>query len=183
MRSLSRLAGPQHTLRAGIKRLAADMKGLEVKIDFLGNHMNLLPELAKLQFDEWKHFSPGKTLDDRVVKLQHMAQSDDIPFMVVAVDDGRLIGSAALALEDMRTRKDLSPWLASVFVKPQFRNNGIATTLVRHIETAAMRRGIEKLFLYTEHARGLYLKLGWSDIEQCEYQGVDVAVMCKRFAA
>ncbi|UCH49963.1 MAG: GNAT family N-acetyltransferase [Betaproteobacteria bacterium] len=153
-----------------------------MKIDFLGNHLNLLPELAKLQFDEWKHFSPGKTLEDRVLKLQDIAQSNDVPFMVVAVDDDRLIGSAALALEDMRTRKDLSPWLASVFVKPEFRSNGIATILVRHIEDQATRLGIKKLFLYTERARGLYLKLGWSDIEHCEYMGVDVAVMFKQFA-
>lgn len=154
-----------------------------MKIDFLGSHLNLLPELAKLQFDEWKHFSPGKTLEDRVLKLQNMAQSNDVPFMVVAVDNGHLIGSAALALEDMQTRKDLSPWLASVFVKREFRKNGAAKVLVRHIEDAAMGLGIKKLFLYTEHARGLYLKLGWSDIEQCEYQGVNVAIMFKQFAA
>ena len=154
-----------------------------MKIDFLGNHLNLLPELAKLQFDEWKHFSPGTTLEDRILKLQNMAQSNDVPFMVVAYDNDQLIGSAALVLEDMRTRKDLSPWLASVFVKPEFRKSGIATVLVSHIEDEATRLGIEKLFLYTEHARGLYLKLGWSDIEQCEYQGVNVAIMFKQFSA
>ena len=154
-----------------------------MKIDFLGNHPNLLSELAKLQFDEWRHFSPGTTLEDRVLKLQNMTQTNEVPFMVVAVDDDQLIGSAALVLEDMRTRKDLSPWLASVFVKPEFRRNGIATVLVSHIEDEATRRGIEKLFLYTERARGLYLKLGWNDIEQCEYQGVNVAIMFKQFSA
>ena len=150
-----------------------------MKIDYLGNHPKHLPELAKLHYDEWRHFSPEKTLDDRVIKLRAMAQSDDVPFMVVAVDNGRLIGSASLVLEDMQTRKDLSPWLASVFVKPEYRNSGIATSLVRHIENVAAGLGIEKLFLYTEHARDLYVKLGWSDIEQCEYQGVNVAIMFK----
>ena len=154
-----------------------------MKIDFLGNHLNHLPELAKLQFDEWKHFSPGTTLEDRILKLQNMAQSNDVLFMVVAIENGQLIGSAALVLEDMRTRKDLSPWLASVFVKPEFRKSGIATVLVDHIENEAVRLGIEKLFLYTEHARGLYLKLGWNDIKQCEYQRVNVAIMFKQFAA
>ncbi|UCD69945.1 MAG: GNAT family N-acetyltransferase [Betaproteobacteria bacterium] len=154
-----------------------------MKIDFLGNHLNVLPELAKLQFDEWRHFSPGATLEDRVIKLQNMAQSNDVPFMVVAADNDRLIGSAALTLEDMRTRKYLLPWLASVFVKPEFRRSGMASLLVRHIEDKAMGLGSEKLFLYTEHARGLYLKLGWRDIEQCEYQGVNVAIMSKQFSA
>ena len=165
------------TLESHLKLMSCNMK-----VDFLGNHLDLLPELAKLQFDEWKHFSPGKTLEDRVLRLRNVAQSNDVPFMVVAVDNGQLVGSAALALEDMQTRKDLSPWLASVFVKPGHRKNGIATALVRHIEEQAAKRGIEKLYLYTEHARGLYLKLGWSDIEQCEYQGVNVAIMFKQFA-
>jgi len=154
-----------------------------MKIDFLGNHLDLLPELAKLHFDEWRHMSPDKTLEDRVLKLREAARSSDVPFFVVGIDDEQLIGSAALVNEDMRTRKDLSPWLASVFVKPEHRNNGIATSLVRHIEDKAKERGIKKLYLYTEHARTLYSKLGWYDLEECEYQGVNVAIMYKEFAS
>ena len=154
-----------------------------MKIDYLGNHLDILPELAKLQYDEWKHFAPEKTLEDRVIKLRDMAGSSDVPFMIVAIDNNQLIGSAALVHEDMSTRKDLSPWLASVFVKPEYRQSGIATRLVSHIEGEAAKRGIAKLILYTEHARDLYLKLGWSDIEQCEYQGVNVAIMFKEFTA
>ena len=154
-----------------------------MKIDYLGNHLDILPELAKLQYDEWKHFTPEKTLEDRVIKLRDMAGSSDVPFMIVAIDNNQLIGSAALVHEDMSTRKDLSPWLASVFVKPEYRQSGIATRLVSHIEGEAEKRGIAKLILYTEHARDLYLKLGWSDIEQCEYQGVNVAIMFKEFTA
>ena len=153
-----------------------------MKIDFLGNHQNLLPELAKLHFSEWKHLSPDKTLDDRILKLRQMAQSSDVPFVVVAIDNNQLIGSAALVNEDMKTRKDLSPWLASVFVKPGFRKNGIGTELVRHIEDEAKRLGIKKLFLFTEHARNLYSKLGWYDLEECEYEGVNVAIMSKQIA-
>ncbi len=153
-----------------------------MKIDFLGNHQNLLPELAKLHFSEWKHLSSNKTLDDRILKLREMAQASDVPFVVVAIDNNQLIGSAALVNEDMKTRKDLSPWLASVFVKPEFRKNGIGTKLVRHIEDEATRLGIKKLFLFTEHARNLYSKLGWYDLEECEYEGVNVAIMSKQIA-
>ena len=154
-----------------------------MKIDFLGNYQNLLPELAKLHFNEWRHLSPDKTLDDRVFKLREMARSDDVPFVVVAIDNDQLVGTAALVNEDMKTRKDLSPWLASVFVKPGFRKNRIGTELVRHIENEATRLGIEKLFLFTEHARTLYSKLGWYDLEECEYQEVNVAIMYKQIAS
>ena len=154
-----------------------------MKIAFLGEHLDVLPELARLQFDEWRHFSPDKTLEDRVCKLQELAASRELPFMVVAIEGNRLVGSAALVYEDLTTRKELSPWLASVFVKPEFRRKGVATTLVRHIEKSAEERGIRKLYLFTEHARGLYARLGWHDMEECEYQGVNVVIMSKRLDA
>lgn len=154
-----------------------------MKIDFLGNQTNLLPELAQLHHDEWKHLNPSLTLDGRIEKLEKMSRSGDVPFVVVATDNNQLVGSAALVLEDMRTRKDLSPWLASVFVKPEFRKRGIGTCLVRYIEDQARQRGIAKLFLYTEHARDLYAKLAWRDLEACDYQGVEVVIMSKEFPA
>ena len=153
-----------------------------MKIDMLGNHPERIAELALLHFNEWKHLSPDVTLDDRIRKLQQMAQSREIPFIVVAMENDQLAGSAALVGEDMRTRKDLSPWLASVFVKPELRQNGLGTRLVRHIEDEAGRLGVEKLFLFTEHARDLYLKLGWRDLEKCEYQGFDVTVMFRELS-
>ena len=106
-----------------------------------------------------------------------MAQSADIPFVVVATESGELAGSAALVESDMSIRPNLSPWLASVYVKPEFRRRGLGTRLVRRIEDEAGRRGIRKLYLFTEHARDLYAKLGWRDLETCEYQGVGVTVM------
>ena len=137
-------------------------------------------ELAKLHFDEWRHFRPCKTLEDRIKIMRAMAESDEMPCMVVAFDANRLIGSAALVHDDMRTRKDLSPWLAGVYVKSEFRHKGIATTLVAHIEKLAEQRGIRKLYLYTEHARDLYASLGWVDLQAVEYQGVNVVIMSRQ---
>ena len=154
-----------------------------MKIDFLGNYIDFVPKLAELHLNEWKHLSPDMTLEDRAIKLKEISGSIDIPFMLVAVENNQLIGSAALVYEDMETRKDLSPWLAAVFVKPKFRNKGIGTKLIIRIELEAKRRWIKKLFLYTEHARKLYSKLGWHGLEECEYQGVNVDIMYKQLSA
>ena len=48
-----------------------------------------------------------------------------IPFSLVAVDNNMPVGVARLTRHDMDTKKEYSPWLASVFVKKQFRGNGI----------------------------------------------------------
>jgi N-acetylglutamate synthase-like GNAT family acetyltransferase len=151
-----------------------------MKIDYLGNHIDFVAELAELHFNEWNHLSPERTLEDRTNRLKEIAQATDIPLMWIAIENHQAIGSAALVYEDMKTRKDLSPWLASVFVKPQFRGKGIGSQLVIHIESEAKKRSIKKLFLFTEHARQLYLKLGWHDLEECEYHGANVVIMYKQ---
>jgi len=63
----------------------------------LGNHPERIAELALLHFNEWKHLSPDVTLDDRIRKLQQMAQSREIPFIVVAMENDQLAGSTPLS--------------------------------------------------------------------------------------
>ena len=149
-------------------------------IAFLGQHPYFLLELAKLHFDEWRHFRPGRTPQDRIDKLRAMAKSEELPCMVVAIHENGLIGSTALVHNDMSTRRDVSPWLASVYFKSEFRRNGIATIPVGHIEKLAEQRGIRKLYLHTEHARDLYASLGWVDLQAVECQGVNVVIMSRQ---
>ena len=79
----------------------------------------------------------------------------------VLFDDRRPVGTAALAHRDLDARPDLTPWLAGVFVEPDFRGRGHATALVRHVENFARDHGVGTLWLYTTKAEGLYLRLGW----------------------
>ncbi len=55
----------------------------------------------------------------------------------VASASGNLLGSAMLVAQDMDTRTDLTPWLASVFVAPEHRRQGIATKLIAQVVDAA----------------------------------------------
>jgi GNAT superfamily N-acetyltransferase len=71
------------------------------------------------------------------------------------------IGTASLVHEDLESRQDLTPWLASVYVDPPFRGQGHARSLVRAIEATARARGVGRFWLYTQDAAGLYAKLGW----------------------
>jgi N-acetylglutamate synthase-like GNAT family acetyltransferase len=79
----------------------------------------------------------------------------------------------------MKTRMDLSPWLAGVFVPPENRSRGIASSLVRAIENLAGDLGYEEIFLYTNCAEGLYKILDWVEIGREEYKGREVVIMSK----
>ena len=82
----------------------------------------------------------------------------------------------------MDTRKDLSPWLAGVFVSPAFRGRGHGAALVTAVEDHATRVGVERLYLYTNSAQSLYEKLGWVEIEREHYRGREVVIMQKNLS-
>lgn len=87
-----------------------------------------------------------------------------LPLRWVAVAGSEVLGMASLVADDLPARPDLTPWLADVFVPPERRGRGIATALVGTVERAAAGRGLTKLYLHTEHAVGLYARLGWREI-------------------
>ena len=76
---------------------------------------------------------------------------------------------------------DLSPWIASVFVKPEARGRGIGSQLVTFVEGEGQQRGYSTLYLMTPDKQRMYNRLGWSIIEEVEYRGEHVTVMKKTY--
>jgi GNAT superfamily N-acetyltransferase len=153
-----------------------------VIIEYLEDRKELLPELAELHFAEWGRFRPGQSVEDRIDGLERCSGKATIPSTVVATDGRELIGSAMLVTHDMSTRKDLSPWLAGVFVKPSYRKSGIATKLIERIEQEAAALETPVLFLYTDKESEFYSRRGWKPAERCEYKGVHVTIMTKELS-
>ena len=151
-------------------------------IEYLSDRVDLLPELAKLHLAEWGHLSPGQTLEDRIAALSGCLRKAEIPTAVVATHGDQLIGSALLVENDMSTRKELTPWLAGVLVKPQNRKSGVATALIQRIETEASAMSVPRLYLYTDKGSGFYSRRGWRELECCEYCRVPVTIMFKSVA-
>jgi len=101
----------------------------------------------------------------------------------ITISAGRLIGSAALVQSDMDIKPDLSPWIAAVYVKEDFRRQGIATQLIGRCEREALLSNVNVLYLYTEFASEFYETLDWCHMERCVYKGVTVDVMYKQIAS
>jgi len=150
-----------------------------MKIAYLADHPELIAELAQLHFAEWSYLNPGETIEDKKQYLKNNCGRGGVPSFIVALEDMELIGSASLIEQDMDNRADLTPWLADVFVKPEYRRRGIATSLIERIEDEARSAGITRLYLYTPDAADLYRRLGWNVFENCEYKGTDVTIMAK----
>ena len=151
-----------------------------MKIVYLADYPEFIPELAVLHYAEWSYLNPGEGLEGKKEYLKSLCGRDGVPIFFIAVEGGELVGSASLITQDMDNRPDLTPWLADVFVKPEYRGRGIATSLIQRIESEARSVGIVRLYLYTPDAAKLYKKLGWRIVEECQYKGVQVQIMVKR---
>lgn len=150
-----------------------------MKIEYLADYPEFIPELARLHFAEWSYLNPGESLAGKEVYLKSLCGRKGVPSFIIAIEDGELVASASLIAQDMDDRPHLTPWLADVFVKPEYRGRGIATSLIQRIEFEAVSAGITRLYLYTPDAEKLYQKLGWSVFEECMYKGVEVVIMVR----
>ncbi len=135
-----------------------------------------LTTLALWHQDEWSYLNPGETLEDRISRMQLYLNVNFIPSTFIAVDN-KLLGSAAIIAQDMKTRPQLTPWLASVFVEPGSRQNGVGSKLVLHAMQQAKNAGIKTLYLFTPDNKAFYLRLNWSIMYTEQYHGHEVTVM------
>ena len=140
---------------------------------------DLVEQVSIWGFDEWGHLNPGQTLEQRTAKIREKMNVDRVPVAFVALDEGdRIVGTASLVFDDLEG-DPRNPWLASVFVPPEYRRKGLASALVRVVEDAARRFGYSRLYLFTTSAASLYGGLGWRALEQRDYRGEHVQVMDK----
>ncbi|MCL7941863.1 GNAT family N-acetyltransferase [Halomonas sp. ATCH28] len=146
----------------------------------LGPDSPHLARVAAWQHAEWSHLSPGETLASRLAALRGECGRAGVPSVFVALATGRPVGTASLVAQDLDPRPDLTPWLASVYVLPEWRGRGIASSLVRRVEVEASGNGIERLYLFTPDRQALYRRLGWTDHETLRHHGETVTVMTRR---
>ena len=147
-----------------------------MKIVDLKDVPSYLSTLAAWHFEEWNYMSANSSLAGWVEKMKVYLEPEFIPTTFVALDN-ELLGSAAIVQNDMDTRMELGPWLASVYVEPMFRKRGMGSRLVHHVMSQARKNGIKKLYLFTPDQEEFYKGLGWKELERTYYRGCDVTIM------
>jgi N-acetylglutamate synthase-like GNAT family acetyltransferase len=147
-----------------------------MKIVNLKEEKKYLDILAEWHHKKWAYLNPNLSLYDRHKKMENHFSNEFIPSTYVAIED-ELLGSAAIVENDMDTKQELSPWLASVFIYPNNRNKGIGSKLVEHVMKQAKSNGLKKLYLFTPNKENFYLRLGWQTIERTKYRNEKVVIM------
>lgn len=145
--------------------------------DYIGHHPQHIPTIAEWHQQQWHHISPHLTTELRIQQYASYASGASIPCCIIALIDGRPAGSASLVEDDMETRPDLGPWLASVYVDSPYRQQGIASQLIERLLEIARQCYIPRLYLFTPDQRDFYARRGWQFMESCMYHNEPVDIM------
>lgn len=143
----------------------------------LGQRPDCIDQLAQWHFAQWGPINPTSTVERRIARLQGHLEPGRVPQTFIAVDGDRLLGSASLVAADLPSREDLSPWLASVYVDPPFRNRGIGAALVQRVAQEARKLSFPVIYLFTPDRAAFYANLGWQIVEHDDWNGCQVTVM------
>ena len=148
-----------------------------IQIVYLGDCPEHIPLLAAWHHAQWSYLSPATTVEQRIKRLRENTGKMCVPTTFVALEKGMPAGSASLVNLDMSTRQQLSPWLAAVYVSPEYRRRGIGAALVNRIVDEACALSIPTLYLYTPDKMQFYTRLGWREMETVDYRGYKMTVM------
>ena len=143
----------------------------------LEKYPQFVPTVAEWLYKEWGHEIPGVSVAKIEARLQMFPDAQGVPTAFIALWEGVPVGVARLVAHDMDVRPMLSPWLASVFVLPQFRKRGIGRTLCARVSAEAQQFGFSYIYLFTPDRERFYAQQGWETIERIVYRNKDVSVM------
>ncbi|OGO84270.1 MAG: hypothetical protein A2Y24_07710 [Clostridiales bacterium GWE2_32_10] len=107
----------------------------------------------------------------RIVKNILKYEKNDIPQIYVATEGNTLLGTVSLLRSDLKSRQDLFPWFACLYVIEEYREKGIGKILESHAMQSSKNMGYNKIYLITDLI-DYYEKMEWQFIgEEPTIQG------------
>ena len=126
------------------------------------------PEM-KTAMAQWFHEKWGNPLGAYLESMEEcLAAGGAYPQWYVAMDGERIIGGLGVIENDFHDRKDLAPNVCVVYTDADCRGQGVAGALLHHVCEDMHRRGVDILYLLTDHT-SFYERYGWSFL--CMAQG------------
>ncbi|MEZ3463284.1 MAG: GNAT family N-acetyltransferase [Lachnospiraceae bacterium] len=126
------------------------------------------PEL-KERAAQWFHGKWGISLEAYAESMATcLAMKSAVPQWYLAMEEDQIIGGLGVIENDFHDRKDLSPNVCAVYTEEAKRGRGVAGALLDTVCTDMKERGIDTLYLVTDHT-SFYERYGWEFL--CMVQG------------
>ena len=146
-------------------------------IVWLKDRRDAYGKVAGWHHHQWGYLHPHRTIADVENELSKYENIQELPLMWLYVSGTEVVGTVELCADDMPTRTEFSPWLASLYADEGHREQGIGRVLAEHCIHEAKSRGFKELFLFTPDKEQFYLRLHFSVLERPIYHGHRVSIM------
>lgn len=151
---------------------------MNVTVEYLADHPDQLKNLAPYLHKEWGHHNQEASVADRIAIMQKRMNYKMIPTCFIALSsEKQCVGTVSLIENDLETRPDFFPWLATLFVLPEYHNQGVGKALIARALEEAKALSFSKLYLCTPNKESYYKNLGWTKIEATQNHGEETVIM------
>ncbi len=156
---------------------------IDITIDYLKNHPVHVNTCAQWSFEQWGHYTPQRTLQSFVESRKEYLNDNILPLTLLAFDGKTPVGMCSLAASrDICLH--LLPWLATLYVIPKYRGQGIGSLLKEKICAKAGEMGYKKIYCFTSDKAVIswYEKHNWHMKSTERLHNHNVTVMEKDLA-
>jgi N-acetylglutamate synthase-like GNAT family acetyltransferase len=150
-----------------------------IKIDYLKNHLELIPQLAHIWHEVLgKTWLPDISIERVITRFSDHINDDKLPMTIVALDGMMPVGMCSLREND-GIRPDIGPWLGSLVVDPQYQKRGIGKQLADAVVAKSKELKFENLYLFALDPTipQYYENLGWQKVGIDTFKNHPVTVM------
>ncbi|MBY0500640.1 MAG: GNAT family N-acetyltransferase [Alphaproteobacteria bacterium] len=152
-----------------------------IHIEYLADFPQYTSLAAEWRYIEWSTFNPELTWDFLNDSMKRHLNRSELPLTLLAFNKSDLVGMVSLRKYDLKDHENMTPWVASLYVVPEYRKQGIGELLVKAAEAKARILNYKKIFLYSFNhlLETWYNKLGYKKIEEGNVYGNPIYVMSK----
>jgi len=119
----------------------------------------------------WFHEKWGVPLAAYLESMEDCLKGEAaVPQWYAAVEGARIVGGLGVIENDFHDRKDLTPNICAVYTEEDRRGRGIAGALLRFACGEMAARGVDTLYLLTDHT-GFYERYGWQFLTMVQGDG------------
>ena len=138
---------------------------------------------AQWAFDHWKETDPDDNIQWYLnVYSESAVDSSTLPISLAAItaNDG-LAGVACVVRDDeLPDAMEPGPWVAAVFVNPEYRGMAVGKQLVTEAVRRARELGHSDVYLYTRDVAHWYETFGWERVRETHIPQKPITIMVNR---
>ncbi|MBP2168135.1 putative N-acetyltransferase YhbS [Erwinia toletana] len=122
----------------------------------------------------WQAFGSDNSRDFYASVINSCLSGQHLPLTFVALEGSQPVGTVGVWRCDLISRQDLFPWLAALYVAPEYRGRGVSEQLQQHVIAWCQAHNYPEIWLYSACA-DYYERFGWRYIgDALDYPDIPV---------